>query len=237
MSEARVYFILSHCTRTGLILQVCSYLDFTSYSENYYAWFYWLGNLEVQFFLEPQLKSTLMMCRLRYTSEIWSVLTYHRKQLKHCRVCGYNVLVFICPHYGFDSHIAGIELVMDDVRSQNAQQCVVIMRTNSNIFYGKVSEWFMVTVLKTVAQRCAVGSNPILSAIGLQCSGNTIGSKPINKSSILLRPANLYMERWQSGLLHFPAKEEWRYISTVGSNPTLSAKYDSIAQVDRAMVS
>nr|DAW66438.1 MAG TPA: cysteine-rich protein [Bacteriophage sp.] len=40
-----------------------------------------------------------MMCRLRYTSEIWSVLTYHRKQLKHCRVCGYNVLVFICPHY------------------------------------------------------------------------------------------------------------------------------------------
>ena len=106
-----------------------------------------------------------MMCRLRYTSEIWSVLTYHRKQLKHCRVCGYNVLVFICPHYGFDSHIAGIELAMDDVRSQNAQQCVVIVRTNSNIFYGKVSEWFMVMVLKTVAQRCAVGSNPILSAI------------------------------------------------------------------------
>ena len=61
-----------------------------------------------------------MMCRLRYTSEIWSVLTYHRKQLKHCRVCGYNVLVFICPHYGFDSHIDGIELAMDDVRSQNA---------------------------------------------------------------------------------------------------------------------
>lgn len=70
----------------------------------------------------------------------------------------------------------------------------------------------MVTVLKTVAQRCAVGSNPILSAIGLQCSGNTLGSKPRNKSSILLRPANLYMERWQSGLLHFPAKEEWGYI-------------------------
>nr|DAN56472.1 MAG TPA: restriction alleviation protein [Bacteriophage sp.] len=61
-----------------------------------------------------------MMCRLRYTSEIWPVLTYHRKQLKHCRFCGYNVLVFICPHYGFDSHIAGIELAMDDVRSQNA---------------------------------------------------------------------------------------------------------------------
>jgi hypothetical protein len=46
-----------------------------------------------------------------------------------------------------------------------------------------------------------------------------------------------HMERWQSGLLHFPAKEEWRYTSTVGSNPALSAKYDSIAQVDRAMVS
>jgi hypothetical protein len=45
------------------------------------------------------------------------------------------------------------------------------------------------------------------------------------------------MERWQSGLLHFPAKEEWEYISTVSSNLTLSAKYDSIAQVDRAMVS